>query len=110
VDAAGGDRFEGLQRHVLSAAQQQQQQLQHRGLRKLRPARPAAEAPVASVEALRQLRHRPIERRFARELGRSRQQRAAGQALAQALAPGADLISAVLPRLGDRLQHLRPRR
>ncbi len=65
---------------------------------------------MARVEGLRERRDRLVERALLRRLGGRRELRATGQALAQALAAGADLIAVVLPGLGDRLQHLRPRR
>jgi hypothetical protein len=69
----------------------------------------AAEAAVAGVEALSQRRHRRLERGLLERLGGGGQQRAAGEALAQALSPGADLLAILAPGLGDRVQHFGPR-
>ena len=90
---------------AISCSPAQQQELDHRGLRELGR---AAEAAVARVEALRQLSHRGVERARVERLRGRRQQRAAGQPLAQALAARADLLAVLAPGLGDRLQHLRP--
>ena len=64
--------------------------------------------PLRASKVSRQLRHRVVERARVERLGGWRQQRAAGQALAQALAARADLLAVLAPGLGDRLQHLRP--
>src|SRR3954454_10193431 len=88
VDAAAGHRMQRRARHLALAAQQQE--LEHRCVRELRS---AAEAAVARVEGLAQPRDRAVERLGADRLGGRRELRSAREALAQALAAGADLLA-----------------
>ena len=69
----------------------------------------ATEPTVARVIRARQSRDGAIERVLTQWVGGGLQQGAAGQPLAQALTAGPDLLTALVPRLPDRLQHLRPR-
>ncbi len=84
-----------------------EQELDDRGLGELGR---RAEAAVAFVEGLLQARHGSVEDGGVERLGRGREQRAAGEPGADPLAAGADLLGLLAPGLGDRLQHLRPRR
>jgi hypothetical protein len=105
VYASGRHRAQRRERHLTLAAEQQE--LDHGRLRELRR---AAEAAVTHVEGLPQPAHRRIELALRNRLRGGTQPGRPGQPPAQALASGADLLAVLLPGLGDRLQHLRPRR
>ncbi len=85
----------------------QQQQLDDRRLRELRRCR---EAAVAAVVGLGEPRDGELERALVQRLRGWREAPAAGELLAHLRAAGADLLGVLAPGLGDREQHLAPRR
>ncbi len=103
MDPAACHRVQGLQGHL--ALSPQQQELDHRGLGKLRR---DAESAVALIVGLSESCHGAFQRRLLDRLRGRPQIRATGQPLTQALAAGVDLLAALAPGFGDRVQHLRP--